>query len=121
MPEAAPDLVMRIAIGFMAAKHLFVANEIGLFNGLAQGPVTLDELAAICGIPRRTAGISADAMVRLGLGGGRLTRDEENRALRPFEKFCRHLTKEQLVARPWAYTHHQQIWVLRTAPLTATP
>jgi SAM-dependent methyltransferase len=69
MGEITPDPIMRIAMGFMAAKHLFVASEIGLFTGLAQGPATLDELAATCGIPRRTAGISADAMVSLGLLG----------------------------------------------------
>ena len=69
MAQITPDPIMRIAMGFMAAKHLFVANEIGLFTGLAQGPATLHELAAICGIPRRTAGISADAMVSLGLSG----------------------------------------------------
>jgi hypothetical protein len=67
MAEVTPDPIMRIAMGFMAAKHLFVASEIGLFTGLAQGPATLDQLAATCGIPRRTAGISADAMVSLGL------------------------------------------------------
>jgi len=67
MAQITPDPIMRIAMGFMAAKHLFVANEIGLFTGLAQGPATLHELAEICGIPRRTAGISADAMVSLGL------------------------------------------------------
>jgi hypothetical protein len=38
-----------------------------LFGGLAQGSATLDELAKTCGIPRRTAAISADAMVSLGL------------------------------------------------------
>lgn len=73
MAQITPDPIMRIAMGFMAAKHLFVASEIGLFTKLAQGPATLDELAAICGIPRRTAGISADAMVSLGL----LERDGE--------------------------------------------
>jgi len=26
-----PDVLFQIASGFMAAKHLFVANEIGLF------------------------------------------------------------------------------------------
>jgi hypothetical protein len=57
MAEVTPDPIMEIAMGFMAAKHLFVATEIGLFTGLAQGPATLDELAATCGIPRRTAGI----------------------------------------------------------------
>jgi hypothetical protein len=73
MAEVTPDPIMEIAMGFMAAKHLFVASEIGLFTGLAQGPATLDELAATCGIPRRTAGISADAMVSVGL----LERDGE--------------------------------------------
>ena len=73
MAEITPDPIMRIAMGFMAAKHLFVASEIGLFTGLAQGPATLDELAARCGIPRRTAGISVDAMVTLGI----LERDGE--------------------------------------------
>ena len=73
MAEVTPDPIMGIAMGFMAAKHLFVASEIGLFTGLAQGPATLDELAATCGIPRRTAGISADAMVSVGL----LERDGE--------------------------------------------
>jgi hypothetical protein len=70
MAQITPDPIMRIAMGFMAAKHLFVANEIGLFTGPAQGPATLHELAAICGIPLRTAGISADAMVSLGLSAG---------------------------------------------------
>jgi O-methyltransferase domain/Dimerisation domain len=73
MAEVTPDPIMRIAMGFMAAKHLFVASEIGLFTGLVQGPATLDQLAATCSIPRRTAGISADAMVSLGL----LERDGE--------------------------------------------
>ena len=74
MAEVGPDPIMRIALGFMAAKHLFIASEIGLFEKLAGAPATLDELAAKCGIPRRTLRISADAMVSLGLlereGGG---------------------------------------------------
>src|SRR5882762_1091366 len=67
MGELTPDSIMRIAMGFMAAKHLFAASAIGLFEGLAGGAATLDELAAACGVPRRTLGISADAMVSLGL------------------------------------------------------
>ena len=73
MAEVTPEPIMRIAMGFMAAKHLLVASEVGLFTGLAQGPETLDQLAATCNIPLRTAGISADAMVSLGL----LERDGE--------------------------------------------
>jgi SAM-dependent methyltransferase len=67
MAEITPDPIMRIASGFMAAKHLFVACEIGIFENLAPGPATLDELAASCGVPRRTLAISADAMASLGL------------------------------------------------------
>jgi hypothetical protein len=67
MADVTPDPIMRIAMGFMAAKHLFVASEIGVFEKPAGGPATLDELAAKSGIPRRTLRISADAMVSLGL------------------------------------------------------
>jgi hypothetical protein len=31
MADITPDLIFQVANGFMAAKHLFVANEIGLF------------------------------------------------------------------------------------------
>lgn len=58
---------MRIASGFMAAKHLFAASELGLFDALADAPATLDALAARVGLTRRAARISADAMVALGL------------------------------------------------------
>lgn len=63
----APDNLFQIASGFMAAKHLFVANEVGLFEQLAGGPATLDELAERTGIARRRLRIVADAMVALGL------------------------------------------------------
>jgi hypothetical protein len=67
MGDVTPDPIMRIALGYMAAKHLFVASAIGLFESLAGGPATLDELATKCGVPRRTLGISIDAMASLGL------------------------------------------------------
>ena len=54
MADITPDPIMRIALGYMAAKHLFVASAIGLFEGLTGGPATLDELAQKCGVPRRT-------------------------------------------------------------------
>jgi hypothetical protein len=65
MTEVTPDPIFRIASGFMAAKHLFVANELGLFAHLADGPATLDELAQRTGLPRHTLRILADAMVAL--------------------------------------------------------
>ena len=68
-PTISPDDILQLAAGFMAAKHLFVAVELGLFAQLAAGPTTLDELAKRSGIPARTARIAADAMVALGLVG----------------------------------------------------
>ncbi len=61
-----PDLIMQTAMGFMAAKHLFAANDLGLFDALGHGPANLDELAARTFVPRRTLRITADAMVALG-------------------------------------------------------
>jgi hypothetical protein len=62
MPEMTPEPIFQLATGFMAAKHLFIANEIGLFTALADGPVPLDRLAALTGIARprvRILGFSA--------------------------------------------------------------
>jgi ubiquinone/menaquinone biosynthesis C-methylase UbiE len=58
---------MKIAMGYMAAKFLFVANEIGLFDALASGPANLEELATRISVPSRTTGIVAAAMLGLGL------------------------------------------------------
>ena len=63
----APDPIFQIASGFMAAKHLFVANEVGIFAGLAKGPRRLDELATDTGVAPHRLRILADAMVVLGL------------------------------------------------------
>jgi hypothetical protein len=67
MPTVTPDPIMKIAMGFMAAKYLFVASEIGLFEALASGSATLEELAKRVAAPMRTVGIVAAAMVSLGL------------------------------------------------------
>lgn len=68
-PVAAPnpESLMSIASGFMSAKHLFAASELGLFEALADAPATIDALAARTGLTSRTARISADAMVALGV------------------------------------------------------
>ena len=62
-----PDRIFQLAQGFMASKHLFAASELGLFEALGEGPVDLAGLAARTGLTARTARISADAMVALGL------------------------------------------------------
>jgi len=49
------------------AKHVFVAGELGIFEKLADGPATLEELATRLGTPRRTTRIIADAVTALGL------------------------------------------------------
>jgi hypothetical protein len=64
--QVTPEPVLTVATGFMAAKHLFVASEIGLFSALADGPLSLDELAERTGVPRASVRILADAMVALG-------------------------------------------------------
>ncbi len=67
MPDVAPDTIMQIAMGFMAAKHLFAASGIGLFEALAAGPTTVEEIVESTHIPPRTLQISLAAMVSLGL------------------------------------------------------
>lgn len=62
-----PEPILQLALGFMAAKHLFAASELGLFEALADSPTTIDGLAARAGLTRRAARISADAMVALGI------------------------------------------------------
>jgi len=62
-----PLQIFELATGFMRAKHLFVAGELGIFEKLAEGPATFDELAAKLGTPRRTTRIVADAVTALGL------------------------------------------------------
>ncbi|GAA3853092.1 hypothetical protein GCM10022243_18340 [Saccharothrix violaceirubra] len=62
-----PTPLVNVATGFMAAKQLFAASELGVFAALAAGPATSAELAERAGLPERTARILADAMVGLEL------------------------------------------------------
>jgi hypothetical protein len=66
MTAVTPESIMKVAMGFMAAKHLFVASEVGLFEALAAGPATIQELASQTGVPPRTIAIATAAMVSLG-------------------------------------------------------
>jgi hypothetical protein len=66
MNDTTPDLILQTAAGFMMSKHLFAAIDLGLFEKLADRPLTLEELAKDLSIPPRTARITADAMVALG-------------------------------------------------------
>lgn len=62
-----PDRIMQLAHGFMAAKFVFVAADVGLFAAVGTGRATLDEIAQRCGLPVRTTRILADALVMFGL------------------------------------------------------
>ena len=61
-----PQKIVQVATGFMAAKFLFTASEIGLFEALVNRPLSLDGIAERVRVPRRTARMVADAMVVLG-------------------------------------------------------
>lgn len=65
--QVSPEPIMRLASGFMEAKHLFAASELGIFEALGDSPGTIDGLAARTGLTVRAARISADAMVALDL------------------------------------------------------
>ena len=104
MSNITPDSIFQVASGFMAAKHLFVANEVGLFTGLGDGPATLTELAQRTNVPRRTLRILADAMVALGFVDRQGDRYQNSPVaatflsgrtpadLRPFLRFWNHLS-----------------------------
>jgi hypothetical protein len=62
-----PQRIIQLATGFMAAKYVLVAAELGLFVELGGDGATSDELAARCGLPPRTTRLLADALVQLGL------------------------------------------------------
>jgi SAM-dependent methyltransferase len=61
-----PQPIFDIATGFMRAKHLFVAGELGVFEALAGGPMSLDEIAGKLRVPQRTLRIIVDAVTALG-------------------------------------------------------
>jgi SAM-dependent methyltransferase len=65
-PAPDPGPIFETATGFMRAKHLFVAGELGVFEVLAGGAKSLDQLARDLGLPRRTARIIVDAVTALG-------------------------------------------------------
>lgn len=61
-----PQAIFDTATGFMRAKHLFVAAELGIFEALADGGKTLARLAQDLKLPPRTARIIVDGVTALG-------------------------------------------------------
>jgi putative sterol carrier protein len=66
-PVVTPEPIIRVASGFMGAKYLFAANELSVFEYLANGPLTLEELATRIGASPRSVRIIVDALVALKL------------------------------------------------------
>jgi hypothetical protein len=62
-----PDPIMKVALGFMAAKHLFVASEIGVFEHRHEAlEATLYELPETAAVARRAlAGKAEAARIRI--------------------------------------------------------
>lgn len=65
--RASESTILQIGSGFRAAKLLFVASELGLFERLAGGPASLGQLASHTGIPEPRLRVVVNAMVALGL------------------------------------------------------
>ncbi len=65
--ETRPDKILEITEAFQASKHLYAAEHVGLFEALADGPSTIDTLAAAVDVPVERLRVVADAMVALEL------------------------------------------------------
>ena len=61
------DPILQIGSGFRAAKLLFVANEVGLFEQLATGPTSLNGLAERTGLAPPRLRVIMNAMVAVGM------------------------------------------------------
>jgi SAM-dependent methyltransferase len=66
MSHVTPDTIFQLLSSHMTAKYLFVANEMRLFETLAQRPMTLEHIAERTGVPQRTMRILVDALVATG-------------------------------------------------------
>jgi hypothetical protein len=77
--EVSPDAIMQLGFGYWGSKTLLSAVELGLFTGLAKGPLTLDEVRARFGLHERGARDFLDALVALGM----LKREQGNYANTP--------------------------------------
>lgn len=66
MTPPTPDLIMQHLCGYLSSQYMLVANDVGLFPALRDGPQTLDDLATRLAMPRRMVRILADALVAVG-------------------------------------------------------
>jgi ketosteroid isomerase-like protein/SAM-dependent methyltransferase len=66
-PPDAPDRIIQLGMGFMAARALFSAVELGLFTELAREPMDAEQVRARFGLHERGIRDFLDALVALGL------------------------------------------------------
>jgi len=66
MQALSPDPILQILAGHMTAKYLFVASELGVFEGLANGYQALPALADQIHVPTRPLRILLDALEATG-------------------------------------------------------
>jgi hypothetical protein len=62
-----PDFLLELGGLYMASKMLFTANSVGLFEKLADGPLTEEQLAEATKLPRRSVHVLTRAMLALGV------------------------------------------------------
>jgi hypothetical protein len=79
-----PDFLTELGGIYMASKMLFTATSVGLFEKLADGPLTEDQLAEAMHLPQRSVHVMTRALLALGvleLQGGRVanSRTAQNR------------------------------------------
>ncbi|MDQ1136314.1 uncharacterized protein with FMN-binding domain [Microbacterium sp. SORGH_AS 1204] len=61
------DRILRIATGYMDSQLLFQASRVGLFDAVAAGATTVDQISDATGISPTIARILADAMAAQGM------------------------------------------------------
>ena len=66
-PLETPEEVFQIAFGYMASKALFAGAHLGVFDELAHGPKSLDELVKVTGAEERSLSTLLTALVSVGL------------------------------------------------------
>ncbi len=62
-----PGPIMRLSTAYWGAQTLLTANRIGLFEALAEGPMTVEQVATALGRKARPTGLLLRACVALGL------------------------------------------------------
>jgi hypothetical protein len=59
--------ILEVATGFMSAKFLFAANELGVFKKLDETPASQEQLAAALGVQHERLGVLLTGLVAVGL------------------------------------------------------